>query len=76
MHLVLNSLASIIVVIVIIIHLSQLFLFIIKSFFIVISLQWSQFSPFVFFHPAHHPLPQSLPTLLSMPVGHSYMVFV
>ena len=32
------------------------------------------FSPFILLCPSHPPLPQSIPTLLSMSMGHSYML--
>ena len=47
-----------------------------KPFFIVMLLQLFQFSPFALFCPSHPPLLQSIPTLLSMFVGLSYMFFV
>ena len=47
-----------------------------KKYFIVILLQWFLFPPFSLLHPAYHPLPQSIPTLLSMSMGHSYMYLI
>ena len=46
-----------------------------KKNFIVILLQLSQFSPFALLCPSHPLLPQSVPTLLSMSMSHSYMYF-
>ena len=48
----------------------------VKSFFIVILLQFPSFFCFALLRPAHLPLPQSIPTLLSMSMGHSCMFFV
>ena len=42
-------------------------------FIIVVLLQLSQFSPMAFPFPTHSQLPQSIPTLLSMSMGHLYL---
>ena len=43
--------------------------------FLFILLELSQSPPFALLHPAYPSLPQSIPTLLSMSMGHSYMSF-
>ena len=44
-----------------------------RIFLFIVLLQLSQFSPFALPCPAHPPLPQSIPTPLSMSMGHLYL---
>lgn len=50
------------------------FIYLNFKYFIVILFQLYQFSPLVCLCPAHSLLPESFPTLLIIPTGHSYTV--
>ena len=52
-----------------------IYLFIIFIIFIVIYYSCPNFSPFVLSCPSHPLHPQSIPTLSSTSMGHSYMSF-
>ena len=42
---------------------------------LIMLLQLSQFSPFALLPPSTTPLPQAIPTLLSVSIGHVYIFF-
>ena len=56
-------------------YLSLFFIFIDLNFLLLFYYSCPNFSPFALLCPAHSPLPQSVPTVLSTSVGHSYVLF-